>query len=220
MRLSIFAFILSLAALQGGLAAADLPDSPAQQALFDGDHLKNVTSPTRLGYDFSRSGDPAKAYEDKVEAHVRAVHENGGRDVWITFLTGERQMPSLPAMGFHGNPLLMYFLEHDVVEMRDDFSRPAAYFRNRIRHALFDSAEISQITIDFGGKAVPATDIHLAPFAQDKNVADLPGVTEKSYDFILSDAVPGGLYQIRTQMPMKEKAAQLVETMTFAGATQ
>jgi hypothetical protein len=192
--------LLVLAAL-----AADVHMTPAQQALFESDHLKNVTEAVKLDYDFSRRG---KAdYEDHVVADIRTVHEDGGKDVWITFLSGERQMQTTPAINFHGNPLLMYFLEHDVNEMRQDTGQPAALFRNRIRHAFVDAAEVKPVTITYSGKTLPATDIRITPFRS----ADLPDFAGKTYDFVLCDQVPGTLYQIRTQ------AGAVVESMTFKG---
>jgi hypothetical protein len=197
--------------------AADRPDSPAQAALFESDHLGNIPAPVRLEYSFVRRGDPARAYDDRVEAEIKTIHANGGRDVWINFLSGERQMPAAPVIDFHGNPLLMYFLEHDVLEMRQETGHPAAYFRNRIRRAFIDRARSSQISIDLAGKTVPATRIDIAPFGDDPNLADLPAIAGKSYLFILSSDVPGTLYQISSRTPPSEQNAGVDEVMTYSG---
>jgi hypothetical protein len=197
--------------------AAEPPDSPAQVALFDSNHLSNIASPVKLDYRFVRQGDPSRSYDDHVVADIKAVHENGGRDVWVSFLSGERQMPTPPVAGFHGNPLLMYFLEHDVLEMRQETGRPAAYFRNRIRRAFFDGAQTQAVTIDVSGKAQTATEIDIMPFGHDPNLADLPAVAAKSYRFILCDQVPGTLYQIGSSMPSSADVPAVDETMTFAG---
>lgn len=195
------------------------PDSPAQAALFDSDHLKNIPAPVRLDYSFVRRGDPSRTYDDHVTAEIRTLHENGGKDVWVAFLSGERQMPTPPVSGFHGNPLLMYFLEHDVIEMRQETGRPAAYFRNRIRRAFFDGAQTSPVSIDLAGKTLPATEIDITPFGNDPSLADLPAVAGKSYRFLLCDDVPGTLYQISSTMPPAGQSAGVEEVMTYSGET-
>lgn len=219
MRLSVFCLTILLAFPAAAEVSAP-PDSPAQVALFDSDHLKNIPAPVRLDYSFVRHGDPARSYDDRVIAEIKALHENGGKDVWVDFLSGERQMPTPPVSGFHGNPLLMYFLEHDVIEMRRETGRPAAYFRNRIRRAFFDAAQTSQVSIDLAGKALPATEIDITPFGNDPNLADLPAVAAKSYRFILSNDVPGTLYQISSKMPPAGESAGVDEVMTYSGETR
>lgn len=213
--------LYAIAALTFPMAANAIgePDSPAQVALFDSDHLKNIASPVHLTYSFVRSGSPDVAYDDKVIAEIREVHPDGAKDVWITFLSGERQMPAAPVVNFHGNPLLMYFLEHDVLEMKSETGVPATYFRNRIRQAFFNNAQTSQTTIDFGGHAQPATQIDISPFAKDPNLAPMPAVAGKTYRFVLCDQVPGTIYQIGSRMPPTSGQASVDEVMTYSGET-
>lgn len=201
-------------------AAADSPsppDSPAQAALFDSDHLGNIGTPVHLDYSFIRRGDPARTYDDHVSADIRALRPNGGKDVWIDFLSGERRMPTSPASGFHGNPLLMIFLEHDVIEMRRETGRPAAYFRNKIRRAFLDGAHINETTLEIAGQLKPATEIAITPFGNDPALADLPAVAGKSYRFVLCAAIPGTLYQISSRIPPAGTDAGVDEVMTFSG---
>ncbi|PKU24144.1 hypothetical protein [Telmatospirillum siberiense] len=193
------------------------PDTPAQIALFDSDHLGNITAPVRLDYSFVRQGDPARTYDDRVSADIRTLRDNGGKDVWTDFLSGDRRMPTPPVSGFHGNPLLMFFLEHDVLEMRQETGRPATYFRNRIRRAFLDGAQVSQITLDLQGRTAPATEIDITPFRDDPALTELPTVAGKSYRFVLSAEVPGTLYQISSHAPPSAGAAGIDEVMTFAG---
>ena len=47
-------------------------------------------------------------------------------------------MPFPPMIGFRGNPVLMFFLEHDVEEMQRVDGGAASYFRTRIRQAFVD----------------------------------------------------------------------------------
>ena len=66
------------------------------------------------------------------------------------FLTGEHHVFFPAVDNFHGNPLLMLFLEHDVREMRDAIGVTATYCRNRIREAFSDRARVAdtEATVD------------------------------------------------------------------------
>ena len=209
----------------GPAAAADdqvPPLSPAQIALFESDHLKNITKPVRLDYAFEHRGG-AGDFTDKVSETIREVHEEGGKDVAVEFLTGEHRMNFPPVNGFHGNPVLMYFLEHDVVELRQATGGAATYFRNRIRRAFLDGAELHPTDVTVDGKTQAATEIVITPFRNDAQIARFPGVADKSYRFVLCDAVPGMIYRISTSVPKAAAPAggaapaAFDETMTYSG---
>src|SRR5258708_39228492 len=99
------------------------PLSAAQIALFESDHLKSIGQPERLEYRFNRDteGDAKDkaggSYADHVDLDVRPRADRK-KDVWVDFLSGMHHMPFPPLAGFQGNPVLMFFLEHDVEEMQ------------------------------------------------------------------------------------------------------
>ncbi len=162
-------------------------------------HLQNVERPETLEYSFTRRG-PA-GFTDSVAVHVREVHPDGTHDVAFDFLTGERR-ENYPSVGeFRGNPLLMVFLEHDVKTMRDSIGISATYFRNHIREAFVDGATIEDVTATVDGSKVPARKITLRPFQNDERLVRLPPIRNKTYTFVLADAVPGGIVEISTDMP-------------------
>lgn len=197
--------------------AEDQPLSPAQVALFESDHLKSITRPVRLEYAFEHRGGAAGDYVDKVSADIREVHEDGRKDVAVEFLSGEHRMNFPPAMGFHGNPLLMFFLEHDVVEMRQATGGAATFFRNRIRRAFVDGAEMHPVEVTVDGRKQSGTEIVITPFRNDALVERFPGVAEKTYRFILCDAVPGTIYQISTAVGKSAVPSAFEESMTYSG---
>lgn len=202
-------------------AAEDAPPlSPAQIALFETDHLHKIDEAERLQYRFDHEAAvAAEAYVDRVNLDVRP-RPDGAKDVWVQFLTGKHHVPFPPLSGFHGNPVLMYFLEHDVEAMRAQTGGAATYFRNRIRRAFVDKADMREIRLARDGKESAATEITLAPFRGDSRIAAFPGLQEKRYRFVLSDEVPGGIYEIATEVPGEPGGApRLKETMTF-GATE
>lgn len=211
--------VTTLAACMAAAAADDdRPLSSAQVALFETDHLKEIRRPIVLDYTFRHRGGPEGEYVDKVSADIRAVRQDGRKDVWIDFLTGDRRVDFPPAIGFNGNPLLMYFLEHDVMEMRAVTGGSALYFRNRIRAAFVDQAAMHPVEVTIDGAMHQATEIDLAPFRHDPNLARFPAFAEKTYRFILSDAVPGRIYQISTTLGAPGVAPDTFEEwMTYAG---
>jgi hypothetical protein len=201
-------------------AADDAPPlSPAQIALFETDHLRTIDTAERLQYRFDhKAASAAEAYVDRVSLDVRP-RTDGAKDLWVEFLTGKHHVPYPPLSGFHGNPLVMFFLERDVEAMRAQTGGAASYFRNRIRHAFVDKAALREIEIERDGKASAATEIILVPFRGDSRIAAFPGLAEKRYRFVLSDQIPGGLYQVASEVPGEAgETPRLEETMTFAAA--
>ncbi|MBV8535258.1 MAG: hypothetical protein JO128_06690 [Alphaproteobacteria bacterium] len=170
----------------------------AQVALFESNHLKDITRPVRLEYGFTHQGG-AGDFADKVTEDIRDVHSDGRKDVWVQFLSGTHEMKFPPAIGFNGNPLLMYFLEHDAVEMQEATGGASGYFRNRIRNA-FLHAEMHPTDVAVGGKACAGREIVIAPFRDDPHFAQ-SAFREKSYQFTLCDGVPGTIYRIATTVP-------------------
>lgn len=220
------ALLVSLPFLVTGPAASaqdaqdTRPLSPAQTALFMSEHLKSIEHPERLEYHFQREAaaggtDPNATYSDRVDLDVRP-REDGKKDVWVDFLSGNRHMPFPPLMGFRGNPVLMYFLEHDVEDMNLMTGGAATYFRNRIRQAFVDRARLKPVEIERAGAKVPATEITLVPFKDDPNLAAFPGVADKRYRFLISDAVPGSIYEIDATVPGSDGGnPRLKDTMIF-----
>jgi len=203
------AMALCVAAVPGGPAGAqgapdDLrPLSPAQVALFETPHLRNVDHAETLDYGFVREG-PA-GFADKVALHVRRVNPDGSKSLAFDYLTGERQIRFPELDNFRGNPLLMLTLERDVLEMKEHVGLSTSYFRNKIREAFVTDAVMTETTFDLNGAAVPAQAIAVQPFAGDPRLERIPSLQGKSYTFVLADAVPGMLAEIRIATPAEAK---------------
>lgn len=175
------------------------PLSPAQTALFMTPHMKNVVHPETLQYHFTRFGQ--NGFEDTVSERITTVHPNGTKAVSFDFLSGEHHKAFPGVDDFGGNPLLMLFLENDVQTMKDTLGVSAVYFRNRVRDAFVDKAVITNTTYTIAGTPVPAQEVVITPFTDDSRLEKLPSVQAKSYRFVLSDAIPGGIAAIQTSMP-------------------
>lgn len=179
------------------------PLSPAQVALFETPHLRNVDRAETLDYGFVREG-PA-GFTDKVALHVRRVNPDGSKSLAFDYLTGERQVRFPELDNFRGNPLLMLTLERDVTEMKEAVGLSTSYFRNKIREAFITKATVADGTFDLGGAAVPARVITVQPFAGEQRLERIPSLQAKRYAFVLADTVPGMLAEIRIDTPADAK---------------
>jgi hypothetical protein len=198
--------------------ADDRPLSPAQIALFETNHLRDIAKPVVLEYAFRHVGGAEGDFDDKVTADIRSIHEDGRKDVWVDFLTGAHHVNFPPALGFNGNPLLMFFLDHDAAEMGAATGGAAQYFRNRIRQSFVDQAEMHPAEVTIAGKREQATEIALKPFRGDAHLEQFPALREKTYHFILADAVPGHIYEITTTLPAPDGTKNsFAEAMTYQG---
>ena len=106
------------------------PLSPAQVALFETPHLRNVDRPETLDYAFTREG--PGGFADTVAVHVLRVNPDGTKSLGFDYLTGERRVRFPELDNFRGNPLLMLTLERDVNEMKDTIGVSSSLFRNKI----------------------------------------------------------------------------------------
>src|SRR3546814_125131 len=69
---------------------------------------------------------------------------------------------------------------------------------------------------DLDGERVAATEISFRPFANDPNRARLREFADKSYHVIISDAVPGGIYEVQAETPEGDGEGVLLrETYRF-----
>ena len=217
--MSSFALLLALAAFPAAAQQTgedSRPLSPAQRALFMTPHLKNVSQPETLQYEFTRTG--KGGFDDTVLEHIKAIHPDGTKLVSFDYLSGDHRKPFPEIDDFAGNPLLMLFLETDVQNMRDTLRVSATYFRNHVREAMVDHATCKDVTYAYDGKALPAVEVTVQPFADDERLEHLPSVQAKTYRFVISDSVPGGIAEMQTSMPADPQRDIIAsgEKLTFA----
>ncbi len=197
---------------------ADQPISAAEQHLFLDNHLANVGNAKALKYTFQRSGSLESQISDQVQVKLGKKTQAGGRQTQVEFLTGERAV-NLPAVeSAKGNPVILSFLERDVREMQRLTKGQANYFRKRVRMALAESAKVDQTTIDVSGENLPAWRIRITPYLDDPMKPRFERYAGKTYSFIVSDRVPGGVYELRTVVKRGADAPLMEESLIFSGA--
>lgn len=224
--LASFTFV---ALSHNAMAETEQPISEAEKMLFMTDHLKNVNESAVIQYNFKRDGQLEAAFEDQVKVVLKKNGNN--KTAAVTFLTGERKAAELqPVDSATGNPVLLGFLERDLVEMKRLTGGATAYFRKRIRLALVDKADVKPTMFTFDGKEIKGTEISVRPFIDDPMKQKMEKYTNKNYIFVLSEQVPGGIYQIRTSIPAAGKIeggkgnatsmSMIEETMTLTKQTK
>lgn len=181
--------------------------SVAEQKIFLDHHLDNIKHSTTLQYDFKQTGKPEDSFEDRVRVSIKESGKGkSSKTIGIDYLSGAHKI-ALPEVGdAQGNPVVLYFLEMDVRDMHRLVGGQEAYFRKRIRIALAESAMVRPVTINYAGHAVAASEIRIAPYTDDPLKSRFGKFFTKSYTFIVSNLVPGGVYQIRTQIDDPEIA--------------
>jgi len=188
-----------LAASRAAAAEADT-FSEAERLLFTGDHFKSLTSAAKIDYEYRKRGSLEEEVTDRVQVAVSAKKSTGGRDVKVDFLTGSRHLALPEVQDALGNPVILYFLEHEVREMNRLTGGSTNYYRKRIRIAFAESAQVKQATLTAGGKQVQAREIHIAPYREDPARSRYEKFAEKTFVLALSDQVPGSVVEMRSEL--------------------
>jgi hypothetical protein len=205
-----------LAAVAASAAAAQ-SISPAETLLFETDHLARLRPPATLVYAFRKDSDAEPGFRDEVRLEL--VQAKGKPSANLHFLSGEHRQDIPALIDAHGNPVLLGFLERDIAEMKRLTGGSANYFRKRIRMALAENAQVRPQGIAYQGKTVHAQAVRIQPYLDDPMGARFPKYLHKTYTFVLSDQVPGMVYQLRTSLGAQPQAAILDESLTFISAT-
>jgi hypothetical protein len=97
-------------------------------------------------------------------------------------------------------------LDWDLHYMKRFIKGEPTYFRNRVRQAFRDNAKIEDVTFPFRGRDIKGVKLTIVPFEHDANAERMEIFAAKTYEFIVSDEVPGGVYQIRIFVPNRAVA--------------
>jgi len=223
MKISTFVASMVLGIMAVGVVvspsrAEDKPFSTAEKRVFLDNQLGNLGKSATLEYTFKRTGTLEAGFDDSVVIEVRDGGKENGRVVTAAFLTGQRavSLPEIP--NAEGNPVVMYFLERDVRQMERLTSGKQNFYRRRVRLALADTEQVRPVNIRLDGHEIKANEITIQPYLNDPLKDRFAKFEKKTYTFIVSDQVPGGVYQIRTTVPPADaKDAPLMdEVMTFS----
>ncbi len=219
------------AALLGGMPASAAQEEPrvagsgaisaAEQQVFLAPHLQGLRPGTVLRYAFVHGGTLEAGYGGPVELQLSAGA--GGRCCDVASAGGfpeaggARALPGVE--GASANPVILYFLEHDLREMQRLTRGTMNHFRRRIRLALAEEASSEDARVRWQGRELPARRLQVSPYLGDPMRNRFEAYAAKRYEFVLGD-VPGGVVQLRTLLPGDTPGAppRLEETLTLEGA--
>ncbi len=146
---------------------------------------------------------------------------DGGRTVKVEYLTDARKLELADIDAANGNPMVLFFLERDLREMRRLTGGSINYYRKRIRMALAEGGQVEAVTRDLGPRRIAAIAIHIAPYRDDPARSRYEKFAEKTYVFTLSDDVPGKIVELRSELSTppdasgKEREVVISETLRF-----
>jgi hypothetical protein len=191
------------------LAVAAEDYSRAERAIFMSNHLANVRPPTSLQYRYVKGGSMEPGFEDRVTLKLTARADRSCCTASADFLSGSRRLTLPEVEAAEGNPVLLYFLERDIREMSRLTRGQQNYFRKRIRMAIYQGAEMRELTLPYRGKDVAARQFIVTPYVDDPLRERFAKLVGKRYTFTLSDAVPGGVLSVATQVDAEGGAQPL-----------
>ncbi len=210
---------LSLLLPLGVHSAGSADFSPAEQMLFMSDHLGKLSPPRTLHYAFHKRGTLEENYDDTVRI-VLSPQADGSCCVGRGEFLSEGRRVILPDVeDASGNPVILYFLENDVRNMQRLTKGQANHFRKRIRMAIYNGAAMRESTFVYRGRSIPGHEISISPYLDDPNRARFESLAGKQYVFLLSEAVPGGVFGISTRVGSEgdDAAPLIVEEMLIEG---
>lgn len=220
----LLAAALAFAAASTGttaLAGGSPEYSTAERLLFLSDQLSPLRPPLTLTYRFRKSGSLEPGYEDRVAIELRAAPDGSCCAASGRFLSGERAVALPELEQAKANPVLLYFLEHDVRDMNRLTKGSQAYFRKRIRLAIAEGAKIRDVALPYQGRTIAGRLVEIEPYRDDPTRQRYARYADKGYRFLVSEAVPGGIYGVLTVMraPAAGEPPLLVEQMFIEGGT-
>lgn len=191
--------------------------SEAQQLLFDHPHLQGIETPQTLHYSVEQSG--PEAFSDTIDVTVDRVREDGKKDLSFRFLSEERALDFPPMEEFSGNPLLILFLQWDVMKMERQLGGHQNYFRNRLRQAFLERAKVTETEFMLGDQRYPARQVRMEPFVGDQHRNQLGAQEFKIYELVISDQLPGGIALMRTLVGARGEEAAQETVLRYTGTS-
>lgn len=194
--------------------------SEAENRLWMDDHLSNIHKPVRLYYSFVKKGSYEDGFTDDVYLDILHVNDDGSKDTNMQFFTGDREQNfgAENVTHVHGNPVIGTYMSGDAFEMNRLTNGSWRYFQRIIKLAFANGAEVEPVKFNFGGKDVSGEKITIEPFIKDPHRRQFEKFAKKRYEFIVSNDIPGMLYQINTVVPPesdKESEPLIQETLTL-----
>ena len=193
--------------------------SDVNNALFDKAHLKNITRPGTLHYQYEKKSFIDGNRKDTVDVIVSNIRNTGRKDTRFLFFTGKHNRPYTERENQQGNPAFVLYLEFDIRDLERLTGGSWAYFQRKIRWAFAKGANTKEVDIDYQGTKIKGIQYTIQPFIDDPKNSRYALYSGKYYIFTLSEDIPGEIYQVRTIVPDGKTWQQGDEVLTEESLT-
>ena len=156
-----------------------------------------------------RDGGAQGRHTDSATLRLTRASDGKCCKVQASYLSGADEIRLPEIDDARSNPVLLFFLEHEVRALQRITKGQASHFRKRIRQALVDNAKVTSTTIRWNGQELPAREIRISPYLDDPFRARFEKQATKVYVFVVSDAVPGGIYRMAAELPGADESLTL-----------
>lgn len=209
-------FVL-LAGVAGSGSPTQANEKSATDLIFSEPYLKKLEHPSTISYSYTHGTKTPSEYgagfKEAVTVHVRQPTLEGGfNSVSIALRSDQRDYDLGPFENTSGNPVIMMFLERDLNQMRSRVGGAPVYFRNTIRRAFREGAEIADTTVEINGEQVAAKRITIRPFKGDRQAMRFGKFQGKVFETTVTDAVPGGIFTMKSFIPDTENEGEALVT--------
>jgi hypothetical protein len=221
LRIACIAGVAAVAAASGvalGAPPAPAAEPPAGQAvsaaeqlLFTHAHLATVGSPRTLTYAYSAQAAASAAPADAATLALGRRADGSCCTVHGEYLSGDMAVHLPDFEDVAANPIILYFLEGEVRRLQRTTTGQSAHFRRQIRMSLATTARVTDTTVRWNGRDVPAHAVRVAPFVDDPYRARFEREAATEYVFLISDEVPGGVAALSATLPASGAASAPLE---------
>ena len=210
--------IAAVLLLLSGAGAVAQERQPAD-LLFETSHWQTAAAGTELVYHYQRSTpiEPAlgPSFDDRIRLTLEAGASDAKRTVKVQMFSNGRRLPAGPFEDVEGNPVIVLFLEHHLIDLAKILKANPRYLKNVIRAGLREKAVTTPETATVRGHSVQAARIETRPFLNDSHKDRMRGLESLTYTFVTSDQVPGAILSIEARATAADGAELLRETLTY-----
>ncbi|SNB76984.1 hypothetical protein SAMN07250955_1167 [Arboricoccus pini] len=186
-------------------AAPDEPPPPDPASvtthLFARNLMSSVQKPAHFVYDVARLSKGEAPVKGHILMDVREIGQDGVKSVYFKTDGGFGPFDFGPVQASSQNPVVIVYLQDDVVRLQRLTGGSQQYFRNRIRAAFNGPARIEPVEVSYKDRKFTGERMTILPFAGDEHLKEHPEIKEKSYSFTVVPDLPGGIYSIAAQVP-------------------
>ena len=185
-----------------------------EKLLFLKNHVDNLPSSTVLSYKYQGEGETVKTRSKKIELSFEKT--DSGTVVTGFTEIGKTKKPIEKIANAVSNPVILEYLEADIVEMQKLTKGQPNYFRKRIRAALAEGPEIFREKQTFNGESIEVLTFSIEPYAKDplrfeSGRSKYRRYSKKKYTFYLSENIPGHILGIDYEIPKRKKEGAVQE---------